>query len=176
MKFIYGKDNKEIIKNKSYDLFPEELSGIWFNFAIINNDEVHKIICSAYKNDKFNSGSVVVTNKIYNDFPIAHSAWLHNNQISRMYVDPFFRNKKIATYAVIANDMIAKYLDLECWSYIYHDLGGTEAGDQLYNKIFDLGFPDKKVNINLEDFYQYRNYSYPIMYFDKRVVYDKNAI
>jgi hypothetical protein len=176
LKFIYGEENKEIIKFAKYKSLPEEMNGIWFNFAMIENDEVYKIICSAYKNDKFPTGSIVVTNKIYNDFPIAHSGWLHSGQISRMYVDPFYRNKKIAKYSVIANDMISEYLNLECWSFIFHELGGTKAGDQLYNSIYNLNFPVEKVKIDLEDIYQYRNYSYPIIYFDKRAVYDENLI
>ncbi len=176
MKFLYGNDKTEIVKNASYSSLPEELYGIWFNFAFIKDVKNFSVICSAYKNDQFPSGSIVVTNKIYNDFPIAQSAWSKNSQISRMYVDPFFRNKKIAKYSVISNDMIASYLGLEPWSAIYSDKGGTVAGDQLYNKIFDLGFKDEKQKIDLNDIFQYRNYSFPITYFDKRAVYDENAI
>ncbi len=176
MKFLYGNDRKEITKNVSYSSLPEELYGIWFNFAFIKNVKNISIVCSAYKNDMFPSGSIVVSNKIYNDFPLAQSVWSKNYQISRMYVDPFFRNKKIAKYSVISNDMIANHLGLEPWSHIYSDKGGTAAGDQLYNHIFDLGFEEIKQQIDLNDIFQYRNYSFPVIYFDKRAVYNEDTI
>ncbi len=66
MKFLYGNDRKEITKNVSYSSLPEELYGIWFNFAFIKNVKNISIVCSAYKNDMFPSGSIVVSNKIYN--------------------------------------------------------------------------------------------------------------
>ena len=94
-----------------------------------------------------------------------------NDQISRMYVDPFYRSKKVATYSVITNDMLARKLGHEIWSSIYADKGGTVAGDQLYNKIYDLGFENVKTEINLNDIFQYRNFSHPVNYIDKRMVY-----
>ena len=126
-----------------------------------------KELYSIQKSDKV----VQYQNKIFNEFPIAQSAWTLDNQISRMYVDPFYRSKKVATYSVITNDMLAKKLGYEIWSSIYSKNGGTIAGDQLYNHIYSLGFENKKVEIDLNDMFQYRNFSHPVNYIDKRTVY-----
>ena len=174
MKFRVGDSEKEIEKSISYQFLPEELckQGVWFHAAFIDNKEHGiKTICSTYNTDRYSPGTIVVSNKIFNEFPIAQSAWNMNNQISRMYVDPFYRNKKIATYSVISNDMLAKKLGYEIWSAIYAAKGGTVAGDQLYNYIYDLGFENKKIDIDHADIFQYRNFSYPVNYIDKRMVY-----
>lgn len=174
MKFIVGEAGKEIEKSVSYQSFPEALykEGIWGHFAFIHDKHYHvRVICSAYNTDKYEPGTVVVSNKIFNEFPIAQSAWNMNNQISRMYVDPFYRSKKVATFSVITNDMLARKLGYEIWSAIYSKNGGTVAGDQLYNHIYDLGFENKKIEIDLNDIFQYRNFSYPVNYIDKRIVY-----
>ena len=174
MKFKVGNDGMEIEKSVSYQSFPEELykEGIWGHFAFIQDKDYHiRVICSAYSTNRYKPGTVVVSNKVFNEFPIAQSAWNMNNQISRMYVDPFYRSKKVATYSVITNDMLARKLGYEIWSSIYADKGGTAAGDQLYNKIYDLGFENVKTEINLNDIFQYRNFSHPVNYIDKRMVY-----
>jgi hypothetical protein len=74
--------------------------------------------------------------------------------------------------------MLAQKLGHEIWSNIYSskNSGGTVAGDQLYNKIYNLGFEEKKADIDLNDIFQYRNFSYPINYIDKRIVYDETTI
>lgn len=179
MKFKIGESGKEIDKNISYQSFPETLykEKIWGHFAFIHDKEYHiRTICSAYNTDRYEPGTIVVSNKVFNEFPIAQSAWNMDNKISRMYVDPFYRNKKIATYSVITNDMLAVKLGYEIWSIIYGEKGGTEAGDQLYNSIYNLGFDEKKVEINYQDIFQYRNFSHPVNYIDKRIVYVESAI
>lgn len=174
MKFKIGNTGKEIDKNISYQSFPEALydQGIWGHFAFVNDEDANiKTICSAYNTNRYSPGTVVVSNKIYNEFPIAQSAWLMSCQINRMYVDPYYRGKDIAKYSVITNDMLAKKMGYEIWSYIYGDKGGTIAGDQLYNYIYDLGFEKSKIEIDPKDIFQYRNFSHPINYIDKRIVY-----
>lgn len=179
MKFKVTSTGEEIEKSISYQSFPEELykEGIWGHFAFINDSETNiRVICSAYNTKRYLPGTVVVSNKIFNEFPIAQSAWSMNNKISRMYVDPFYRSKKIATYSVITNDMLARELGYEIWSNIYGERGGTIAGDQLYNRIYNLGFPEQKTEIDLNDIYQYRNFSHPIHYIDKRPVYAESNL
>lgn len=174
MKFKVGDAGEEIEKSISYQSFPEALynEGIWGHFAFIHDKEYHiRVICSAYNTNRYEPGTVVVSNKVFNEFPIAQSAWNMNNQINRMYIDPFYRSKKVATFSVITNDMLAKKLGYEIWSFIYGTKGGTLAGDQLYNKIYDLGFEEKRIEIDLNDIFQYRNFSYPVNYIDKRMVY-----
>ena len=181
MRFVALDGEKEIVKPISYQSFPEDLyrEGVWGHFAFIEDSEIKiRVICSAYNSDRYSPGTVVVSNKVFNEFPIAQCSWSMDNNINRMYVDPFYRSKKIATYSVITNDMLAQKLGHEIWSEIYSstNAGGTVAGDQLYNKIYSLGFEEKKVNIDLNDIYSYRNFTYPVNYIDKRIVYDETAI
>ncbi len=174
MKFLLGNEKQEIVKDVSYNNFPEDLrqEGIWGYFAFIDDEKSDiKVMCSAYNFDDHSTGDVVVSNKIYNNFPIAQSAWLMSCQINRMYVDPFYRNKNVAKYSVITNDMISKHLGYQVWSNIYSDNSGTPAGDQLYNAIYELGFENNFSKIDLEEIFDFRNYSYPVIYFDKRAVY-----
>jgi len=174
MKFLYGNDQKEIIKDISYDHLPSDLQseGIWFHMSFVEDQESDiKVMCGAYNDSKYKAGEIIVSNKIYNNFPIAQSAWLMSCQINRMYVDPLFRNKNIAKYSVISNDMMAKYLGYQVWSKIYSDSSGTPAGDQLYNSIYELGFENNYHKIDLNEIFDFRNYSFPVIYFDKRVVY-----
>lgn len=174
MKFVYGENKEEIVKDVAYESFPDDLKsdGIWGYFAFIEDQESDiKVMCSAYNTVEHNVGDIVISNKIYNDFPIAQSAWLMSCQINRMYVDPYYRNKNIAKYSVITNDMVAKKYGYQVWSKIYSDDGGTPAGDQLYNAIYDLGFPKQSYEINPQEIFDFRNYSYPVIYFDKRLVY-----
>jgi hypothetical protein len=178
MKFVYGQDKKEIIKNVSYDKLPEDLEkeNLWFHAVLLNDKKNNiKFMCGSYVNKYYESGEIVISNKIFNDFPVAQSAWNNESQINRMYVDPNYRNKRVAKYSVISNDMMAQYLGEEPWSIIYTEkMGGTPAGDQLYNSIYDLGFENVNVKINPMDIFDYRNYCFPIIYFDKRVVYVEN--
>lgn len=178
MKFLLGNEKKEIVKDALYEQFPEDLEqeGIWGYFAFVEDKEADiKVMCTAYNYKEYSSGDIVISNKIYNEFPIAQSAWLMSCQINRMYVDPFYRNKNVAKYSVITNDMVAKHLGHQVWSYIYSDISGTPAGDQLYNAIYNLGFDNVSSKIDLEQIFDFRNYSYPIIYFDKRAVYlEKN--
>jgi GNAT superfamily N-acetyltransferase len=179
VKFKVGDDGKEIDKPISCHSFPESIfkEQIWFHISFIDDaDSNIKAICSTYSNDKYHPGTIVVSNKIFNEFPIAQSSWSMDYNINRMYVDPFYRSKKIATYSVMANDMLATKLGYEIWSGVYGKLGGTIAGDQLYNSIYDLGFENKRIEIDLNDIFQYRNFSYPVNYIDKRVVYDESTI
>jgi hypothetical protein len=174
MKFLYGNDEAEIVKDISYDSFPSDLEseGIWGYFAFVEDEKSDiKVMCAAYNNDNHSTGDVIISNKIYNEFPIAQSAWLMSCQINRMYVDPYYRNKNIAKYSVITNDMVAKHLGYTVWSKIYSDTGGTPAGDQLYNAIYDLGFENNYYKIDPNEIFDFRNYSFPVIYFDKRVVY-----
>lgn len=179
MKFKVGLTGEEIDKNISYDFVPEVAyqENLWCHIAFINDENLYiKAICSTYSNKKYPPGSIVVSNKIFNDFPIAQSAWGINGKISRMYVDPYYRGKKIAVYSVTMNDMIASFLNETIWSRIYDEKGGTVAGDQLYNSMYNLGFENKKVEIDMNDIFQYRNFSHPINYIDKRVVYVESDI
>jgi len=177
MKFLYGNENVEIVKDLSYDKFPDDLKeeGVWGYFAFLEDVSSDiKVMCAAYNNNSHSTGDIVVSNKIYNEFPIAQSAWLMSCQINRMYVDPFYRNKNIAKYSVITNDMLAKHLGYTVWSKIYSDTSGTPAGDQLYNSIYKLGFKNKFHEIDPYEIFDFRNYSFPVIYFDKRLVYIKN--
>lgn len=174
MKFLYGDNEQEIVKDINYDSFPSDLEseGIWGYFAFVENEEADiKVMCAAYNNENHKTGDIVVSNKIYNEFPIAQSAWLNTCQINRMYVDPFYRNKNIAKYSVITNDMISRHLGYQVWSRIFSKGSGTPAGDQLYNSIYELGFPNEHHKIDLTEVFDFRNYSFPVIYFDKRAVY-----
>lgn len=178
MKFLVGNEKKEIVKDISYKEFPSDLEqeNIWGYFAFVEDAESDiKVMCTAYNSSEYLTGDIVVSNKIYNDFPIAQSAWLMSCQINRMYVDPFYRNKNVAKYSVITNDMLSKHLGYQVWSNIYSDNSGTPAGDQLYNSIYDLGFEEIITKIDLDQIFDFRNYSHPVVYFDKRAVYvEKN--
>lgn len=186
MKFLVGDDQKEIIKNLVLDSFPQELidQDIWMHYAIINDDSVDiSAIISVYDNkvtpNKYNEGVIFVSNKILNDFPCAQSFWSMKYNINRMYTDVAYRSKGIAVGSVSVNDVVARELGYEVWSAIYakDDKGrdlNTKAGDQLNNHIYSLGFKKEKIEIDLEDIFQFRNYCYPIVYMDKRLVYREN--
>jgi len=171
MKFIFD-DETELIKNLSYNSFPKELqdNGTWQYFAFIEDKESNiKMMCSVYNSENHKSGEIIISNKIYNEFPIAQSAWTMNDQINRMYVDPFFRNKKIAKYSVITNDIVSSYLGFQTWMYFG---GNSPAGQQLLNSIYNIGIEKTKYIYEPESF-AFRNYSHPVIYFDKRAVEDE---
>lgn len=116
MKFRVGESEKEIEKSISFQSFPNELykEGIWGHFAFVNDKEHGvRVICSAYNTDRYSPGTVVVSNKIFNEFPIAQSAWNMNNQISRMYVDPFYRSKKLQHIVLLQMTCWQKNLDMK---------------------------------------------------------------
>lgn len=187
MKFLVGEDQKEIVKNLTLDSFPQDLidNNIWIHFAIINDEYIDVgAMISVYDNNitpnRYTEGPIVISNKILNDFPCAQSAWSMKYNINRMYTDVAYRNKGIAIGSVTVNDIVSRELGYDVWSAVYakdsqgRDLN-TKAGDQLHNRIYSLGFKDEKIEIDLTDMFEFRNYCYPVVYMDKRLVFRENA-
>jgi len=179
MKMYIGEEETLIEKHVFYAEMPEDVLSekLWFHFAFIYDEEAKiKLLASTYKstedsNNSYPPGSIIVSNKIYNEFPIAQGSWTMENCLNRMYVDIKYRNKGITVHSGIINDMVATKLDLDVKTYLYSAKGSTDIGNECFNRIYDLGIPSKKIEVRLEDIFQFRNYLYPIAYMDKRLVY-----
>lgn len=182
MRFLVGESREEVVKDLPLDEFPELLAknNLWMNFSIIDDKQADiSVVSSLYDSNVVKKPEddswIFVSNKIYNSFPVAQSVWSTNHNINRMYTDPKYRDQKNTINAVKVNNFVAKELGYNVWSIIYAKDGGTKLGDQLYNTIYDLGFKKESVKIDLDDIFQYRNYCYPVMYMDKRLVYREDS-
>jgi len=116
----------------------------------------------------------VVSNKIYNEFPITQSLWTMEDCINRGYVDVKYRKKSFTFYSITINDMLARALDVDVKTYLYSSTGATSLGSEWINKVFDLGLSDKEVEV-VDDIFQFRNYLFPIAYMEKRLAYVEDA-
>jgi hypothetical protein len=178
MRLLIGKDRKEVVKNISLEGFPETLlsENIWMQLSLVDDEDIGiGVVACAYRNDSvknlYPEGSIVISNKIRNSSPSVQSSWSMNNNISRIYTDVELRNKNITLSAILVNNFIANAIGRDIWSIIFDEEHSTKAADQLWNKVYSLGFEKEKVDIDLQDMFQYRNYLYPLMYMDKRLVY-----
>jgi hypothetical protein len=178
MKIYVGEDEKLIEPYLFYSKIPQSVldNKLWFHHSLIFDEETKiKLLISTYKstddsNNSYPPGSIVVSNKIYNEFPITQSLWTMDNRINRGYVDLKHRSKSFTFHSITINDMLARALDVDVKTYLYSSTGATELGSEWINKVFDLKISNKKVDV-VEDVFQFRNYLYPIAYMEKRLVY-----
>lgn len=181
MKIYFGKnDDIGIYKTVSYDSIPQEIydEDLWFHIAIVNDHNIQAIV-SMYQNKDnkkkyHNAGDIVVSNKLYNDFPITQSVWTADGIIDRVYSDIEHRNKNIVIHSVILNEMVIRKIGMEIKVIINTDVFPLNAGDQIINKIYNLGLDTTKKQIDNNAILEHRNYLYPFMFADKRLVYVEN--
>jgi len=149
---------------------------LWFHHSLIFDEETGiKLLVSTYKssddnNNSYPPGTIVVSNKIYNEFPVTQSLWTMENCINRGYVDLKYRKKSFTFYTITINDMLSRALDVDVKTYIYASGGVTELGSEIVNKVFDLNISNKEVEV-VDDIFQFRNYMFPIAYMEKRLAY-----
>ena len=181
MRLLIGKDREEFTGNTPLDSFPEELSkeGIWFQFSVIDDADINVgVVACAYNNKSFKNpyktSPIVVSNKIDNGFPAIQTIWWSDDNINRIWVDMVDRNKNITVPGILVNNFVAKEIGRDVWSIICDEKQSTRAADQVWNKVYSLGLKKEKVEIDLNDMFQYRTYSHPIMHMEKRLVYVEN--
>jgi hypothetical protein len=182
VKIYIGEDEKLVEPYLFYSEIPQSAldNNLWFHHSLIFDEEIGiKLLVSTYMctNDNNNSyppGSIVVSDKIYNEFPVTQSIWTMDNRINRGYVDLKYRGKSFTFHSITINDMLSRALGVDVKTYLYSSSGATELGSEWINKVFDLGVSNKKVAV-VEDMFQFRNYLYPIAYMEKRLVYVEDA-
>ena len=71
--------------------WPEVLDGYWMHLAKLDNHSSISYCGSLYKNDKYKSGTIIVSNYILNDYPDVYATLDKNNELNRVYTNPALR-------------------------------------------------------------------------------------
>ncbi len=182
MKVYIGEDEQLLEPYLFYSEMPQSVldAKLWFHHSLIFDEEtgikllISTYMCTEDSNNSYPPGSIVVSNKIYNEFPVTQSLWTMDNSINRGYVDLKHRKKSFTFHSITINDMLARALDVDVRTYLYSKTGATALGSEWINKVFDLKLSDKKVEV-VDDIFQFRNYLFPIAYMEKRLVYVEDS-
>jgi len=163
---IVYENNKSINFTPSISQYPEELFGSWFCFTNIENHPILSGICSVYFNDKYPSGTILLSNYIIDEYPDIYATWDKDYMSNKMFVSPKLRKSGKGKNALIVGDQYIKFLGNE----LKYSYGEHKNGDFLFNGAYSL---DKEIeNKKVDDFnmFDFRDPAYPIIHFDKRFI------
>lgn len=158
-----NKPTRFILKVGNY---PEELLGSWFCFTEIYDHPILAGICSVYFNDKYPSGTLVVTNYIIDEYPDIYATWDKNYVSDRMFVSPKLRKNGKGKNALIVGDQFIKFLGNE----LKYSYGQHSNGDFLINGTYSLDKDIKNKKVDDLDMFDFRDPAYPVIHFDKRFI------
>jgi hypothetical protein len=147
--------------------WPEELLGGWVCFTLLENHPFLGGMSSCYFNDKYPSGTIVVSNYIDDAYPDIYATWNHDCTSSRMFVSPKLRKSGKGKAALIVGDqLINKFFKNE----LQYAFGQNENGDFFLNGTYGL---DKNIKDKVVDdlaMFDFRDPAYPVVNFDKRFI------
>jgi len=163
---IIDNDNESIKFSLDIREYPKELSGSWFCFTKIEDHPILAGICSVYFNDKYPSGTMVVSNYILDEYPDIYATWDKDYMSNKMFVSPKLRKSGKGKNALIVGDQFIKFLGNE----LKYSYGEHENGDFLFNGAYSLNKEIENKNVNDFDMFDFRDPAYPIIHFDKRFI------
>jgi hypothetical protein len=148
----------------------------WAHVCIVNDINIKtKVIFNIYNNSLYPNGTIVVSDKILNEFPEAIGSWTQTDEnyiVDRSYLIPSLRGKYIGKECTILQGMFAYFLKKEA----IYVVGSHPNGDLVFNSAFDLGLKIDKKYINPLDTFEFKDWTYPIINYGKRMVYDETKI
>lgn len=146
--------------------YPKELTGSWFNFTILEDHPILAGICSVYFNETYPSGTIVVSEKIINQYPDIYATWDKNYRAGRMFVSPKLRKNGKAKKALLIGDEFIRFLGNDL-SYSY---GNHPNGDFLIKGTYSLNKNVNETKVDDLNMFDFRDPAYPVIHFDKRFI------
>jgi len=104
---VYSQDKVFVTFNK----YPESLQNSWVLITIFDAKNTLGGVCSLYINDKFPKGTIIISKKIYNDYPDAYITFDKNGSFNRIYTSTKYRKNGIMKYLgnLLKTILFAKY-------------------------------------------------------------------
>lgn len=95
----------------TFNKYPESLKNSWVLITIFDEKNTLGGVCSLYINDKFPTGKIIISKKIYNDYPDAYITFDKDGSFNRIYTSTEYRKSGImkALGNVLKTIMFAKY-------------------------------------------------------------------
>jgi hypothetical protein len=155
---------KHITKIKHY---PEELDGSWYCITVLENHPILHGMGSFYFNDEYPSGTLIVSNYIFDQYPDIYATWDKDYMSNRMFVSPKLRKSGKGKAVILAGDQAIKYLFGHEIKYNY---GKHENGDFLFNGVASLNKQIENKNVDDSRMFDFRDPAYPLIHFDKRFI------
>lgn len=145
----------------------------WAHICIVDDTNINtKVIFNIYNDNLYSHGTIIVSNKVLNKFPEAIGSWTEDKKtyvVDRSYVNPNLRKQSIAKQCTVLQSMFSDFLKKE----VLYVIGSQDTGDFVFNSAFNLGLKFDKKNINLLDNFEFKDWTYPIINYGKRMVYDE---
>lgn len=151
--------------------WPEVLNGYWMHLAKLDNHSSISYCGSLYKNDKYKSGTIIVSNYILNDYPDVYATLDKNNELNRVYTNPALRPSHVWEWWGV----ITKFL-------LKNNLNSDFHAPKIRNKTAQDGYVRYQKNINSPDKYRLeeltllpnieeppRDFMYPTIWYNKRI-------
>lgn len=91
----YNISGYKKVKEYSIPIFksiPKEFENSWIKITKLNLEKTKHVACF-YFNDKYPSGTVIVSNKVDDSYPDIYVTFDKNNQAERLYINPLMRKK-----------------------------------------------------------------------------------
>lgn len=158
-------DNDQVIDfDPNIHEYPEALKGSWWVFTYLDDHPVLAGICSIYFNDKYPSGTVIISNYVLDQYPDLYATWDKQVNVNKSFVSPKLRKNGKGKTALMVGDKILKFTG----NTLQYRFGDHQNGDFLVKGTYSL---DKKIEERVVDdsvMFDFRDPVYPVIHFDKR--------
>lgn len=163
---IIYNDNQSTSFSPDIKNYPKELFGSWFCFTKLENHPILAGMCAVYFNDKYPSGTLIVSTCIVDQYPDIYATWDKDYTATRMFVSPKLRKSGKGKNALIVGDQFIKFLGNE----LHSAYGEHENGDFLLNGAYFLDKKNENKYVDDLNMFDFRDPAYPLIHFDKRFI------
>lgn len=162
---IYDNDKSinNIFEAKEY---PEELSGSWISITKIYGHPKTTAICCLYFNSNYPSGTVVLSDVLFDKYPDAYGTWDKDYLTGKSFCSPKLRKNGIGKNFLIVTDQFVKFLGGE----LKYVSGSHQNGDFLVKGAYGLDKGSEEKIVDDFNMFDYRDPVYPAIHFDKRFI------
>ena len=163
---------KKISSNLFLDKYPEKLNSYWIQITEFKKNNIIKYCVAFYKNKKYPSGTIIVSNYISNDYPDLYLTIDKNLLANRVYTSPELRPSGawkwigVITRLFFYNNMGQQKIDVPSKRSFIADIAYNNTKKILkekhiykkneVKKIFELTEPP-------------RDFLYPAVWYNKRI-------
>lgn len=162
----------------TFNKYPESLKNSWVLITIFDEKNNLGGVCSLYINNKFPTGSIIISKKIYNDYPDAYITFDKDGSFNRIYTRREYRKSGIMKYLgnILKTIMFAKY-GLHINTAKTHNLEGHEVMKSGINLALNMKEKDLVVDttywkdpkfIHQTNLMEYRDPMAPFYWYDIR--------
>jgi hypothetical protein len=151
---------------------PDKLDGFWVHICVKPHNDQFAYLVSAYKNDKYPTGTIIISEELFYDYPDMYVCLDKNYYTFRIYTNPIHRRQGYwIPLGIFFKHFFSKHFKVE----LEASPDRSKVADLIYNQQRNVGGQDYASpilaggRIEREEMEPPRDPAFPLIWFGQRI-------